>query len=100
MTEIAEYLAPLSTLDDDKIYSEIHEQQFWDANQEESKSERSLVSEEAIRDEDVDFERVYQKLLIDGYYETKSYLGQRGNMGRFEMNLSKKNSINKIFIVH
>jgi len=45
-------------LDDDKIYSEIHESQFWDANQEESKSERSLVSEEAIRDEDFDFERV------------------------------------------
>ena len=72
----------MSTLDDDKIYSEIHESQFWDANQEESKSERSLVSEEAIRDEDFDFERVErqqqkseQRKIDELKEEMKSKLG-------------------------
>lgn len=57
-TEIAEYLAPITALEDDKIYSEIPEKQFWQDEEpkngplEESKSERSFVSEEAMRDDE------------------------------------------------
>ena len=51
-TEIAEYLAPLSKLEDDKVYSEIPEAQFWPSHKDESEDNRSQVSEEAIRNED------------------------------------------------
>ena len=62
-TECAEFLATISKLDDDRFYSEIPEQQWLpefnngekqdDSQVEESKSERSLVSEEAMRDCDI-----------------------------------------------
>jgi len=41
-------------LEDDKIYSEIPESQFYEEEDKQQNSRQSLVSEEAIRDEDQD----------------------------------------------
>ena len=50
---IAEYLAPLSKLEDDKVYSEIPEAQFWpQSSHSVDEDDRSFVSEEAIKNED------------------------------------------------
>ena len=63
-TEIAEYLAPRTRLQDDKIYSTIHESQIYadcgaepvdeeeDKKSEEVSDNRSLQSEEAMRPDD------------------------------------------------
>ena len=49
-SEIAEYLAEISTLEDDKVYSTITEAQIY--NEEERKDDnRSIQSEEAIKPE-------------------------------------------------
>jgi len=47
-------LAPLSKLEDDKIYSEIPESQFWPEGSE--VNNRSYVSEEAIRNSEYEEE--------------------------------------------
>lgn len=57
-SEIAEYLAPLSKLEDGKLYSEIPECQVF-APEEEVKDDRSFVSEEAIRNDEYPSERAY-----------------------------------------
>ena len=67
-TLIAEYLAPLSKLEDDKLYSEIPEAQFWPQQSSHSGDDnnRSFVSEEAIKNEDdkqEDPETVYKRGL-------------------------------------
>jgi hypothetical protein len=86
---LAEYLAPLSTLEDDKIYSEIPEKQFW--NDEENKSERSFVSEEAIRDETETNEsraEAIAKSELQKIEELKEELKTKLNLGDFDVEVT------------
>jgi hypothetical protein len=56
-TEIAEFLAPLSKLEEEKLYSEIHESQIYAPEEEkkqedDNQSQRSAMSEECMKPED------------------------------------------------
>ena len=96
-SEIAEYLAPLSKLEDGKLYSEIPECQVF-APEEEVKDDRSFVSEEAIRNDEYSSERAYdlgEHKVLNQDFETQKLkdLGQelkeKLNMHEFDVQVTK-----------
>ena len=95
-SEIAEYLAPRTKLEDDKIYSVIPEAQIYDENEEEEKKDipaqdRSFQSEEARQPEDYQPKTSQEKqMLMEERDRLNKEAADEARLGEISQELKEK----------